>query len=286
MRWLIVVVLASLVAFDMGRYALGPPIIKNAVTLRYHPSWLPSVLTPLTPGLPVTAPISLPAGSYARLGALPPLSTPLAERLWTGQHNYVWPLSVKAAMAWAEHHEPSAWKPAGQGETSGPAMPTIYLLDFESERVREQTLDLEFRALAPGRTMVTVAVQSIMLLPRPAATILPPDATSVAIAYSTSRPRRRVLTLTNPHTLKILLDIVNRGAVMPLGGGNCAGSDTWDARLTFHYAHGSPIVVHYAPSCDWVVVGGYGSTPISAGGLYTPLRRMARTAGIRSIPPA
>ncbi len=140
MRWLLALLLIMIGAVDLGVFIAGPRAENHQVALSYHPAWLPSVLAPLIPGLPDTAPIPLPRGSYSGLGAIPAPFMPLVKHLWVGGHTYMWPMSVQSAAAWARRHVGSVWKPVLHGERVDPGQPTTYEWGFNSRQVPYQTL--------------------------------------------------------------------------------------------------------------------------------------------------
>ena len=283
MRWLLALLLIMIGAVDLGVFIAGPRAENHQVALSYHPAWLPSVLAPLIPGLPDTAPIPLPRGSYSGLGAIPAPFMPLVKHLWVGGHTYMWPMSVQSAAAWARRHVGSVWKPVLHGERVDPGQPTTYEWGFNSRQVPYQTLYMDFRAVSPSRTMVTLAVQSIELPKRPASTYLPLNAESVRIVYHTYHPRTQSVVIVAHRTVSALLDIINRGGLYPMGVGNCAAY-TWDADLIFRYPHGQSIAVQYAAACDWVVIGRASGSPIKVDALYALITRIARSAGLKPMP--
>lgn len=276
--------LALLLALDLGVYLAGPPVRHHHIALPFHPLWLPSVLAPLAPELPETAPIALPNGSDSALGALPPSSVPLVDNLWIGGHSFVVPLGVHQTMAWLQDHTGNSWKVSLTGSYINPGHQTIYSVGLMSRRIPDQTVMISLQSQATGRTMATLMVQTVMIPHRPQDTLLPPNPSAIHIIYHAFHPRQEVVVVTSSTLVARITHQINQGRVVPLGVGDCGAAGLWDATLHFRYRHRSPISVQYAPSCGWALVNGHSSTPIAVNGLYPVIQHIPQQFGLPRMP--
>lgn len=98
--------------------------------------------------------------------------------------------------------------------------------------------------LGSSRTLMEYWVTDLLVPPGPAASMIPPNVSRVAVTV-----QGKNLPLASPLALKMLRDAVNGRRHLAMGTVMCPNVSGPSVRLTFYRKSGGPIVVRAAPRC-------------------------------------
>lgn len=244
---------------------------------------------------PITTTVPLYAGAIASTdpSADAPLGVPAVPYLKTACAEYVIPTDPATADAWYRTAFVQRGYTVGASATGSDPSGFTTATSFTPQVATRPTVELGYKAISNGRTLLLYFAYVIAVPPRPAGSYLPPDIARVRVSY-----HRTVAGSAGPngpggHDLYITRTIANRAAIAKLvttinslhrsdeGVVNCPNERyTEQATMIFDTRSGKHVPVSVSGFCVYTVVVAH-YPPLEAGNILALLRSL-----LHAPPPA